>query len=370
MPAPPPPRSDRAKYTLGVFVFSSERPGSFKLFQTFLTSDGSLAATFVINNELFLALANRRDMRGSLGPAKLSVYLLQQRNFVINQTLDIFGARSVQHFSIQDEHFLAVANHYDGSSYNVNSIVYKWEAGQFKEFKPIPTSGAIDLHYFADIERKYILVTNYRTGLISIYEWKSGRFNAMKENISLKWPYRCQSFVINNTTYIACGTGLIADAVSVFKWSDRFELFQTLSSKFVYGRPHSFNANGTLYLAIGNHKNPYDTDSLIYRWDGAKFVHHQSIRTHAAMGWDSFTTAEGDVFLIVANVRTVGSDGYHVKSAVYKMTGNKFNLYQQLPTTGAGYVHAFTHKGRQYLAVVNQYNGSSYNLDSQVYIWD
>ena len=49
------------------------------------------------------------------------------------------------------------------------------------------------------------------------------------------------------------------------------------------------------------------------------------------------------------------------------MADNKFNLYQQLPTTGAEYVHAFTHKGKQYLAVVNNYDGKSHKVDSPVY---
>ena len=76
------------------------------------------------------------------------------------------------------------------------------------------------------------------------------------------------------------------------------------------------------------------------------------------------------MFLIVSNYLAGGSEEYQVRSAVYKMADNKFNLYQQLPTTGAEYVHTFTHKGKQYLVVVNQYDGTSYNLDSRVYIWD
>ena len=87
------------------------------------------------------------------------------------------------------------------------------------------------------------------------------------------------------------------------------------------------------------------------------------------MALDSFTVA-GEVFLVVANRYTENGARYQVKSAVYKMTGNMFNLYQQLSTTGASYVHAFTHRGRQYLAVVNGYDRTSYNLDSPVYTWN
>ena len=87
------------------------------------------------------------------------------------------------------------------------------------------------------------------------------------------------------------------------------------------------------------------------------------------MALDSFTVADA-VFLVVANRYTENGARYQVKSAVYKMTGNMFNLYQQLSTTGASYVHAFTHGGRQYLAVVNGFVGKGFNLDSSVYIWN
>ena len=52
------------------------------------------------------------------------------------------------------------------------------------------------------------------------------------------------------------------------------------------------------------------------------------------------------MFLVVANTFTEKAGCYDVKSAVYKMANNKLFLYQELPTTRAGYVHAFTHKAQ------------------------
>ena len=236
----------------GVFVFPSERPGFFKLLQTMKTSHGSAVTTFMINDELFLTNTNIRDTSGSEGRAKLSVYLLQQNNLVINQTIDTHSESDVEHFTIHGEHFLAVANRYDGSSYSVDSVVYRLEAGQFKELQRIRTNRAIGLSYFAVNERKLMLITNYGTDLISIYEWKTGRFIKIQD-VSVTNPYHCDTFNINNTPHFACGRGLGTNAVSVFRWSgSQFELFQRLSSKSVYSRPNSFNANSTLYLAIGN----------------------------------------------------------------------------------------------------------------------
>ena len=232
------------------------------------------------------------------------------------------------------------------------------------------------LHH--QLKKIYIIYWNtYRVQKVSIYEWKNEKFDNKLTDIKTAKPYRCNDFTIHNTTYNACGRGISANAVKVLKWSGKqFEPFQDLPSSFVYGRPHSFRANGTLYLAVpiekkpGFHTDTFNTDSFIYRWDGIKFVHHQSISTHGTNSWDSFTTAAGEVFLVVDNRWTQLSAKF--KSAVYKMVDNKFKLYQQLSTTGAVDVHAFTHKGMQYLAVVNHRYGDDGKIirESPVYTWN
>ena len=204
---------------------------------------------------------------------------------------------------------------------------------------------------------------------------KNKQFSTKIQDIQMAYPNICNSFTIQNTTFLACGKGNTADRVTILKWSgEQFESFQDLPSTIVHGRPHIIQINGTVYLAIANFIQPgnngnFDIDSFIYRWNGIKFVFHQSIPTHGAMGWDSITI-EGRVFLVVANKYTKTGAHYNVKSAVYKMANNKFYLYQELPTTGAAYAHAFVHKGKQYLVVVNMEDKLNYNLDSQVYIWN
>ena len=270
-----------------------------------------------------------------------------------------------------------MANADDGLSYKVDSVVYSWEAGKFKEFQRIPTKGVEDTHYFTIGTRKMVSFSNSMYGIyeVSIYEWENEQFNKKIQDIPMTYPKRCNTFTIHNITYMACGKGITADTVTVLKWSGKqFESFQDLPSAIVRGGPHIIHTKSTVYLTIANYKMSgnnlyFDIDSFIYRWSGNKFVHHQSIPTHGAKGCDSFTVKD-EMFLVVANYVTRGGIEHKVESAVYKMADNKFNLYQQLPTMGASYVHAFTHKGKQYLAVANGYNGISYNMGSAVYIWN
>ena len=349
----------------------TESPGCFDLFQTFHASEGMAVTSFEIKGELFVTFSNYKHTPSRF-KRKLLVYVLQKNNsFTYNQTLDSFYVQEIEYFTIHGDHFLVAANEYNGWSYRLASVVYRWEAGKFKEFQRIPTAGVKSAHYFTIDTRKLISFSNSMFGVheVSIYKWKNDKFSNKIQDIQMRNPRRCNTFSIHNITYIACSRGYTAQTVPVMKWSGKeFEPFQDLRSSIVLGRPHIIQANGTFYLAIANLRKPgnngnLDIDSFIYRWNGTRFVHHQSIPTHAAMGWDSFTTA-GDVFLVVANRYIKSGTG----SAVYKMADNKFNLYQQLTSTGAEYVHAFSHKGRQYLAVVNGYNFYTSTQDSQVYI--
>ena len=358
--------------------FFAESPGCFEPFQTFYTRKFKAVTSFKLNDELFIAFPNYFDGYGGLN-TKMPVYVLQKNNFTLNQTLDTVDVSDVEHFTIHSNHFLALANEKDSGGSKLDSVVYRWEAGTFREFQRILTNGAKDAHYFTINTRKFISFTNNMDGSskVSIYEWKNGKLSNNIQNIQITWPYKCNTFAIQNITYIACGSWISAEVVTVLKWSGkRFEPFQELpSSKVVYGRPHIIDANGTVYLAIANNNRGYhesylicDTDSFIYRWNGTKFVHHQSILTRCAIGWGSFAS-KGEVFFVVANSWTPYSDWKKVKSAVYKMAGNKFKLHQQLLTLGIKCVHAFTDKDKkQYLAVVSRHG--SKGIENPVYIWN
>ena len=84
--------------------------------QAFHTSSGVAVTSFEIKKELFVVFANYRKKYLSYR-AKLQVYVLEQSIFTLNQTLDSVGAADVEYFTIHGEHFLVVANQFDGHSY-------------------------------------------------------------------------------------------------------------------------------------------------------------------------------------------------------------------------------------------------------------
>ena len=250
------------------------------------------------------------------------------QRFIVFQKIPTKGAHRFTFFEINGQNYLTVANHYDGSTHSIKSVIYKWSNGKFNEFQEIPTKGARG----------------------------------------------CTAFAINNDTFIAFANHYnskpgYAVQSTVFKWSGR--AFVKLQSLQTYGASgvNSVNINGHTFLAFANCYNGgnYNIDSFIYRWNGSKFLRFQSIPTRRAMAWHSFVIS-GQTFLGVANNRG-DSQKYNTQSVVYQASGAQFIKYQEIPTHGALDMTTFEYKGHTYLAVANQYNQKYRNINSTLYKW-
>ena len=332
---------------------------------------------FTINGSVFLAFAN---YHGDINKYKTGsmIYKMNEQTgkFNLYQTLQTRGAFGLEYFSIADKHFLAVANHYDGT-YLLDSAVYQWNGQRFVVFQKIPTKGAGDFTFFEIDGQNYLTVTNYFDGSTHsiksvIYKWSNGKFNKFQE-ISTEGALGCTAFVINNDTFIAFANYYNskqkhAVQSTVFKWSGGH--FVKLQSLQTYGAHDvtSVNINGHTFLAFAYHYSgsKYNTNSCIYKWDGNKFVLFQSIPTRGAIAWHPFVIS-GQTFLGVANYHG-DSQKHNTQSVVYQASGAQFIKYQEIPTHGARDMTTFEYKGHTYLAVANFYN-QKYNINSALYKW-
>ena len=300
----------------------------------------------------------------------------QTEKFTLYQTLQTRGAFGLEYFSIADKHFLAVANHYDGT-HQIDSAVYQWNGKRFVVFQRIPTKGAGHFTFFTMNGEHYLAVANYYDGSTYstksvIYKWSSGKFNKFQE-IATEGARGCTTFVINSDTFIAFAyyynsKQKYSVQSTVFKWSGGH--FVKLQSLQTYGARdvNSVYINGHTFLAFANYYSgsKYNTDSFIYKWDGNKFVLFQSIPTRGAMAWYSFVIS-GQTYLGVANHHG-DSQKYNTPSVVYQASGARFTQYQEIPTHGIYDMTSFQCKGHTYLAVANYYN-QKYNINSALYKW-
>ena len=331
-----------------------------------------------IDGSLFLAFAN---YYGDINKYKTSsmIYKMDKSTgrFTLHQTLQTRGAYGLEYFSIANKHFLAVANHYDGT-YQLDSVIYQWNGRMFVVFQKISTKGACHFTFFTINSGNYLAVANFYDGSTRstksvIYKWNSGKFNKFQE-IATEGALGCTAFVISNDTFIAFANHYNSQQKysvqsTVFKWSGGH--FVKLQSLQTYGARDvkSFIINGHSFLAFANYYSgsSHNTDSFIYKWDGGRFVLFQSIATRGALACHPFVIS-GQTYLGVAN-HYDSSQKYNTQSVVYQASGARFVKYQEFPTHGTHDMTSFEYKGHTYLAVANYYNSQKRNIHSAVYKW-
>ena len=345
----------------------------FEKFQEIPTNGAAAVKPFSIGEDLFLVFANYHgDNSGH--KAKSVVYKMENKRFRLIQTLSTHGAYGIEHFTIDEVHYMAIANNYD-ASYKQNSVIYKWSTDKFEEFQVISTNGASGFKFFAIEGEHYLAVAEYCDDSAYsidsfVYKWKQGRF-VKYQNFPTDGAMACDSTVIANETFLVYANQYHSQKKyntesNVYKWSGghflKFQSVQTqgaCSAKF-------FRVNGHVFLAFANYctGGKCNINSPIYRWDGVKFALFQEIPTKGARDMHPFEI-NGEMFFAIANYHG-DSGGHSVRSVVYKTAGAQFLLYQDLQTFGAYGVHAFVHKGERYLVFANQHK-SNYNINSFVY---
>ena len=92
------------------------------------------------------------------------IYIWNGTTFVEYQYIPTNGAIDWEFFSINNDHYLVVANHHDDSGYNINSKIYKWNGINFIEYQSILTNSATDWEFFSINGNYYIVVANRFTG--------------------------------------------------------------------------------------------------------------------------------------------------------------------------------------------------------------
>ena len=337
-------------------MFSFFYPGCsgyyFEKYQDLPTRGAHAVEHFTIHGNLFLAFANYASDTSEKYNTVSFVYKFNDSTgkFFLYQTIGTSGALDVEYFTISDEHYLAVANSFDGITHRLNSVIYRWNGTLFVFFQNVSTLGATDFNFFTIDKEPFLAAANVFddvTNRISIiYKWKNKRFEKFQE-IETNECRKSVAFEINNESYVA-----FADYVGnsvVYKWSGKgFLKLQTLhkamDASFFYINDHAF-------LAIVSTQTRIDGHSFIYEWNGSKFVLFQSITTSGTWGSHSFVRC-GQTFLGV-------TDRYSTKSSLYRFSYGQFIKYQEISSSVAIDMTTFEYKGHAYLAVANSGDNST-----------
>ena len=360
----------------------SQKFHHFEKQQDLPTKGGSDVEHFTIDGTRFLAFANHKsDTEGFNTDSFIYKQNDSTGNFFLYQTLGTHGGIDMEYFKTADQHYLAVANIFDGISYRMNSVIYKWDISQeqFAVFQNIETFGAHSVDFFEITNEQFLAISNNYDGSSHsinsfIYKWNSNKFEKIQD-IATEGAVNTETFVISNETFIAFANHFTPQKrelvqSAVFKWSGqqfvKLQSFQTYGARDV----KSFSDNGSTFLAFANYRRgsgQYDINSPIYKWNGNHFVLFQSIPTSGAAALHPFMMC-GQTFLGVAN-HFNHHNWYHKMSVVYRFSQEKFIEYQEIPTQGAFDMTSFQYKGHTYLAVANRKSSYNWDINSALYNW-
>ena len=335
---------------------------------------------FNINGSLFLAFANYKSDTAEKYNTDSFIYKFNDLTgkFFLYQTIGTHGGHDVEYFTISGEHYLAVANVYNGTTNRLNSVIYLWNGTLFVTFQNVATISGAYFHFFTIAKEPFLTVSNltYYAGSV-IYKWKNNTFEKIQE-IATVGCRASAAFVIKNESYIAFASDVTGELTNwpssvVYKWSGKsFGKFQTLQKKQRAMNVNSFYINDHVFLAIATQSLDSDSNSFIFKWNGSQFVLFQFIPTLGARAWHSFVIC-GQTFLGVANQQEIlGSrynKRYNIKSVVYRASGDQFTKYQKLSTIGAIDMTSFEYKGYTYLAIANSGSNNQKNINSTLYRW-
>ncbi|XP_076975281.1 thrombospondin-type laminin G domain and EAR repeat-containing protein [Tamandua tetradactyla] len=157
--------------------------GSFQLFQSFLTFGAADWEVFHIGERLFLAVANSHSYDAEMQVQNDS-YIINSVIYELNVTAQMFvkfqdiptcSALDWEFFSVGEDYFLVVANSFDGNTFSVNSIIYRWQGYEgFVAVHRLPTLGCRDWEAFRTAAGSFLLYSSAKEPLSRVLKLRTG----------------------------------------------------------------------------------------------------------------------------------------------------------------------------------------------------
>uniref|UniRef100_H2ZI15 Thrombospondin-type laminin G domain and EAR repeat-containing protein n=1 Tax=Ciona savignyi TaxID=51511 RepID=H2ZI15_CIOSA len=280
---------------------------------------------FSIEYEHFLAVAIHEV--GNAPGAVSAIYRWNnnRRKFVPHQFIRTFAARSFESFRIDDKHFIVVANHAGDNGQKENSWVYVWNPDHraFIKYQAIQTIGAYDFQYFRIGADHFLAVANSFNGVTTklhsvIYRWTQSNFVAF-QYIETFCATDWEHFVISGRHFLAVAnyydnspdhaTYVINSFVFEYKAEiKQFVKTQDIPTQGARDIEYFEVGQDSFLIAASASDEQRDLQSVIYRWQGMEgFVKVHSLPCGPSADFESFRTNLGEYYLVSANVRSRSS---------------------------------------------------------------
>jgi hypothetical protein len=289
----------------------------YEHFQSVPAPGGEDAEFFRVGDRAFLATASIRTGHGPYHfDAESTVYEWTGSEFAAFQRFPTFAAKQWRHFTIGDQHFLALAQGVDppGAELpNVPSHIFRWDGTAFRPFQDIPS----------------------------------------------RWAYNWHHFSLDGTEFLAH-----ADHVGpsrLYRWTGReFVAHQDLAAQ--HGRAFAtFHADGDDYLLVACIASP----SRLLRWDSGKFVEHDVLD---GLGAREFAVHFPYVVRVNFILGTPAAPTTALASQLYRWQHGKLVLVEEFPTCGGTDVAVLADADGPLVAVSNSLSADvRFRADTVIY---
>lgn len=304
------------------------------------------------------------------------VYRWENGQFTPHASLPVPGGEDAEFFRIGGRAFVATASLRTGCDpyeLNTESIIFEiMDGGRFVPFQKIPGFAAKQWTHFT-IDGRHFLALAQNVAMPGekakqaadscIYEWDGERF-MLFQTVESAWGYNWAFFEVEGVRLLAYADH--AAPSRLLRWNGKaFEPFQELDGKT--GRAFCFfETEGQAWLAFANLHH----DTVLYRWDGKRFVLHQTLSGPGGRELTWVMTAKGGRLVQINFLHgTREAPIPELDSVIYRMQDQRMVVDETFPTSGGTDAMAFEAGGAQYLAVSNSLSGAvRFATPSRIYL--
>jgi hypothetical protein len=296
--------------------------------------------------------------------------------FVPAGELPVGGGEDVEAFHLDGRHFVAVASIRTGSGpydFHTTSPIFEVTANGFERVQSFDTIAAKQWRAFEAGGESFLALAQGHPaagGRSTVYRWDSGSFVPFQEFESAA-GYNFASFEIDGATYLAYADHARPAVLARFG-GDRFETVQELLPSG--GRAFRLIDDGSEHhLAVAR----IDGDSLLYRWDGERFV-DPAVLPGGPGGreFEVVTTPRATYLIRVDFIHGTPADPTpDLLSHVYRVERGRATTVAQFATTGGTDVVVLPGDGPIRIAVSNGLSSAAslnatFAADTVIYRFD
>ena len=236
-------------------------------------------------------------------------------------------ASDIDAFEIGGKHFVAIANRFNGETYDVDVSILVWNSKRFVSFEQLDMTGASAIEHFTINHEAFLAIASYKSGpgqyrvSSRIYRWSQGRFV------------------------------LHQDVNTIGAWDVK-----------------AFHIKRRHFLVFGCYFNGYtqQINSLVLKWDekNREFITYQQLETRGVRHVD-YVAINGRHLLFLASYRLGKS--FNVQSTMYEFVNRTFVVAQTFTTMGATALKAVKLGTNVFLAALQSFDGVKSTITSEIY---